>query len=69
MIDQKNFIKPISTPCIRKCKLDSNDICVGCGRTKIDIMLWYEMSEERRLEIMSVLNARITKQTNKCEKN
>lgn len=59
----------ISTPCIRICKLDENEVCVGCGRTRIEIMLWCDMKEDRRAEIMTTLNERkIAKFSNKyCE--
>jgi predicted Fe-S protein YdhL (DUF1289 family) len=61
--------KKISSPCTRLCKLDKDDICVGCGRTRIEIMLWHDMSEQRRLEIMGMLDARkIARYPNKhCE--
>jgi len=58
--------KKISSPCNRTCKLDENDVCVGCSRTRIEIMLWHDMNEQRRLEIMGMLNARqIAKRANK----
>ncbi len=30
----------IPSPCIKKCGLDSDDICIGCSRSLEDIMLW-----------------------------
>jgi predicted Fe-S protein YdhL (DUF1289 family) len=34
----------VSSPCVRMCTLDDNDVCVGCGRTLDDIKGWTSMS-------------------------
>ena len=44
--------KKIKSPCISICKLDSNKICKGCGRTKKEIKNWSKFSNKQREEIM-----------------
>ncbi|MBZ4202746.1 MAG: DUF1289 domain-containing protein [Methylovulum sp.] len=39
----------IDSPCVRKCCLDSNNICVGCFRSLDEIMSWSEASNQERL--------------------
>ena len=48
--------KPI-TPCIKKCKLE-NDICIGCKRTKDEIIIWKSLTNEERLVIMTDIKTR-----------
>ena len=43
------------TPCVRLCKLDENNICVGCGRTAVEIGTWNRYTDEQRLEIITRL--------------
>ena len=48
------MISPIS-PCIHVCKLDKEDVCVGCGRTMREISEWFKMTEEQREEVFERL--------------
>lgn len=45
---------PVS-PCVSKCSLNHLDVCVGCGRTLLEIASWSTMSEDRRNEVMDRL--------------
>ncbi|MCU0617932.1 MAG: DUF1289 domain-containing protein [Gemmatimonadaceae bacterium] len=46
---------PSTSPCIKVCRLDAQDRCYGCGRTRWEIASWSTMSlDERR-----AVNARI----------
>ena len=45
--------KPVESPCIRKCTLDDNDICVGCFRSIDEICAWGSASPECRREILA----------------
>ncbi|MCF8007904.1 MAG: DUF1289 domain-containing protein [Methylovulum sp.] len=47
----------IDSPCIRKCCLDSHNICVGCFRSLEEIMSWSEASAQERLRYID--NARL----------
>jgi predicted Fe-S protein YdhL (DUF1289 family) len=40
--------KAIASPCIRKCCLDTNNICLGCFRSLTEIMQWTEVNEPTR---------------------
>jgi predicted Fe-S protein YdhL (DUF1289 family) len=42
----------VKSPCISVCALDSNDICVGCFRSALEITDWLVMSEERKSEVL-----------------
>jgi hypothetical protein len=33
----------ITSPCIRECTLDNDDICVGCFRSRQEIINWLRM--------------------------
>jgi predicted Fe-S protein YdhL (DUF1289 family) len=45
----------IESPCNRKCTLDQNDVCVGCGRTMDEIIDWTKMTADERRAIMQRL--------------
>nr|WP_072754923.1 DUF1289 domain-containing protein [Thermomonas hydrothermalis] len=52
---------PISSPCIRVCRLDAEGLCVGCHRSREEIAAWMRWSEaQRRLFMETVLRARAT---------
>jgi predicted Fe-S protein YdhL (DUF1289 family) len=39
-----------TSPCIKVCRLDLDDRCYGCGRTRSEIARWSTMSlDERRM--------------------
>jgi len=38
----------IESPCVDVCRVDSDFICIGCGRPIEDIMRWREMSDAER---------------------
>lgn len=38
----------IEKPCIRKCCLDENDICLGCFRTFDDMIKWHKTTIEEK---------------------
>lgn len=39
---------PVLSPCIRRCCLDDDDVCVGCFRTLNEITAWSSMSEDEK---------------------
>lgn len=45
----------ISSPCIHICQFDENEVCLGCYRTKSEIVRWMQLTENERLQIMSIL--------------
>ncbi|MDR9433803.1 MAG: DUF1289 domain-containing protein, partial [Spiribacter sp.] len=38
----------IESPCVGVCRVDSDFVCIGCGRHIEDIMYWPEMTEDER---------------------
>ncbi len=49
-----------TSPCIRVCTLDpGTGLCEGCGRTREEIVRWYRMTEEERLQIIAELPERM----------
>ncbi len=47
-----------STPCIRNCCLDFDDICMGCFRSLEEIKAWSKLSEPERKRLMEILPER-----------
>lgn len=43
----------ITSPCVRNCCLDADDICLGCGRSLQDIMQWTASSEVEKQQIVA----------------
>lgn len=38
----------ITSPCIRNCCLNENDICLGCFRSIDEILIWGTASDEQK---------------------
>lgn len=55
---KNNNIPTINRPCIRKCNLDENEICLGCFRTFDDMRSWHRSSLEEKLNMLSLANKR-----------
>ena len=52
-------MKNLPSPCISICKLNkSTGYCDGCFRTEDEIALWPSMSEEDKLNMLSILRKR-----------
>jgi len=43
---------PVESPCVRKCTLDQDDICVGCFRSIDEICAWAGASNAQRRDIL-----------------
>lgn len=48
------------TPCIGICRLKDR-VCIGCGRSVVEIQEWRDYSDERRLEIIERLKLKDNK--------
>lgn len=42
---------PAGSPCIGICRVDGQDVCVGCGRTIDEITQWSRSDAARRVQI------------------
>src|SRR5690349_22599845 len=41
----------VASPCINVCRLDHEQVCVGCGRTIAEIAVWPDADDVTRLQI------------------
>jgi hypothetical protein len=46
------------SPCIDICKLNENDVCVGCKRTIAEIARWPAMTAEEQWSVVQALPQR-----------
>jgi hypothetical protein len=54
-------VPTVSTPCVNVCVLDQlSALCIGCGRTAVEIAAWATMSESERITVMAGLALRLT---------
>lgn len=53
----------VESPCVRKCTLDDDDICIGCFRSIDEICTWGAAGNEQRREILQQAAARRTSKT------
>ena len=52
----------LSTPCIQVCVIDPiSALCIGCGRTIMEIAAWPAMSEAERGAVMDGLAERLAR--------
>jgi len=49
----------MESPCVRVCKLNKEDICIGCKRTREEIGQWMSYSSLQREIIIKKLKERI----------
>jgi predicted Fe-S protein YdhL (DUF1289 family) len=46
------------SPCIRICQLDDRQICLGCFRSRAEIVRWMQMTAAERLAVVASLDER-----------
>ena len=51
----------VLSPCINICKLNSDNICIGCYRTIKEITNWTKLSDEEKIKVLSYKNDRINR--------
>jgi len=44
----------IISPCVRTCRL-IDEVCEGCGRTRVEIATWSRISDAERAAVMARL--------------
>lgn len=42
----------VEKPCIRKCCLNENDVCLGCFRTYNDMLIWNAISYTEKVRLL-----------------
>jgi predicted Fe-S protein YdhL (DUF1289 family) len=55
----EGVIQAVQSPCINICRLNADQICIGCGRTAAEVGEWLGASEPRRFAIRRAANARL----------
>jgi len=45
----------VDSPCVDLCKLDSDFVCEGCGRTIEEILKWSEYTYEQKQAVLNRL--------------
>lgn len=48
----------MQSPCNRDCRLDDNDLCLGCFRYLNEIYDWKKLKEDQQLEIINLISER-----------
>jgi len=48
----------INKPCIKRCSLNKEEICLGCFRTFNDMLRWNKASIEEKYEMLNMAEER-----------
>lgn len=48
----------VTSPCVRICCLDDDNICLGCGRTLDEIRRWSQMTDAEKCAVNKQARAR-----------
>jgi len=48
----------MQSPCVGVCRVDSDFVCEGCGRTVEEIMHWQQMTDNERRAVIDRVFAR-----------
>ena len=62
-------MKEVDSPCIKLCKLDESNMCLGCARSLEEIACWRQMNNEEKQSVLDAVKARgeISDLTDHCE--
>ena len=47
------------SPCQKLCTLNTDNICIGCGRTREEISTWTTMTDNDRIHVKIQANQRL----------
>lgn len=50
----------VESPCVNICRIEDSE-CVGCRRTRDEIRLWLNVSDEEKLKILENIKKRKNK--------
>jgi len=45
-------VDAVASPCVDICKLDSDFVCIGCGRTIDEVLKWREYTDEQKKAVL-----------------
>jgi predicted Fe-S protein YdhL (DUF1289 family) len=58
-----NTTGKVTSPCVRQCCLDEQDICLGCSRSLQEILDWAGLTEEGKAAVLVIAHER------KCQRS
>lgn len=56
----------VESPCIKVCRLDALQVCVGCGRTLAEIAQWPQMNAEQQRAVLLEAAQRLAQRSADC---
>jgi len=48
-------VDAVASPCVDICELDSDFVCIGCGRTIDEVLKWPEYTDEQKKAVLDRL--------------
>jgi predicted Fe-S protein YdhL (DUF1289 family) len=48
----------IDSPCLKKCELDENNVCLGCFRTFDDMCCWHNSNDDEKIKMLYLAKMR-----------
>ncbi len=48
----------VISPCVSICRLDKDNVCMGCYRTVEEVREWYNLSNEEKQKILDAIEKR-----------
>ena len=49
------------SPCVSVCKLDPDNVCIGCGRHIDEVIAWPSADREEKLQIAAAARERLAR--------
>ena len=49
----------VESPCVKICKLNQNNVCIGCGRILEEIAKWAVLTDQEKQLVLNRINARL----------
>jgi len=53
-----NLVPTVEQPCIRKCCLNEEDVCLGCFRTFDNMLVWNKSTHSQKVEMLKKVQER-----------
>jgi uncharacterized protein len=50
--------KTVESPCVRRCCLSDDDVCLGCFRTLTEILNWLKSTDDQRRDVCRLAKER-----------
>lgn len=50
---------PVENPCIGDCRMNPDEVCIGCGRSRDEKLDWIFMSESEKRQVVDKAEERL----------